>query len=54
MPLYEYICRNKECKDVGKLQALASAIDKRDKQKCDECKRKLERQVSRTSFRIAK
>jgi len=52
MPLYEYVCNNKECKLFGELQAIPSDVEKRDKQKCDECKRKLERKVSRTSFRV--
>lgn len=50
MPLYEYRCDNKECKIFGGLQMIPKDVDDRDKAKCPECKKKLRRLVSKTSF----
>ena len=52
MPLYEYKCNNKECKLFEELQMIPAPVEKRDKVKCEACKRKLRRLVSKTSFTV--
>jgi putative FmdB family regulatory protein len=52
MPLYEYKCDNEECALFGELQMIPKPVEDRDKAKCEKCKNKLRRLVSRTNFTV--